>query len=172
MIEDDFADGEIKKKKRRVLFGLFFILVGTAAVLPLAKPYFTPAAASEAVEETLLPVPTNSPEPSQAGTTTPSGSPPDTPSPLPPTATAVPVQETLSAADGAGGGDVDVTPPVDGASVEEPTATLAVPAQLPVTGADGMWGLAWLGLGFSAWLVGIILLRAGLKLGGARPERR
>lgn len=160
MFEEDVLDEEIKKKKRRVLGGLFLILLGIATValtlvelLPSA-----PAVVSEAALETPASTSTGLP-----GTTV-SGSPEATPS-LQPTATVASVPATPSAtedASGGAGGGALATP----AASLTPTATslpsvTPLPSELPVTGGGSLWGLGSLALGLVVILLGLCMLRMG-----------
>lgn len=160
MFEEDLLDGEVKKKKRRVLVGLVLLLLGgTMVALPLADllpP--VPTAVSEVVLETPVSTSTGLP-----GTTIP-GSPEATPL-LQPTATVTPLPTTPSATEdasgGAGGGTLatpvaSLTPTV----APLPSATLALPGELPAAGGSSFWGFGLLTLGIAAILLGLQMLRA------------
>lgn len=160
MFEEDVLDEEIKKKKRRVLGGLFLILLGIATValtlvelLPSA-----PAVVSEAALETPVSTSTGLP-----GTTV-SGSLEATPS-LQPTATVASAPTTPSATEDASGGAGGGTLATPAASltptaISLPSAT-PLPSELPVTGGGSLWGLGSLALGLVVIFLGLCMLRMG-----------
>ena len=172
MQELDAQDEQVKKKKRRVLAGLFFMLLGTLTLVPLARHFLPSATAvSEAATETPASAPTDTLTPDAATATAPQATETAAVPSEPPPASAA-TEEPL---DGAGGGEVDVTPsptgpPVPASPLGSPTPS--DPVQLPVTGASGVYGLVWLALGLAAWLIGVILLRSGLSPPAERPARR
>lgn len=150
MFEEDLLDEEIKKKKRRVLVGLFFLLLGVALVgFSLAELFpLSATPVSEAVVDTPTYTATSAPTPEATATTT---SPPQaTPTPQPtasPTATSTPAETS--------------PPPAAPTPLE--------PDELPVTGAGAGWGIGWLALGLVAILLGTHMLRTGHALRNTRP---
>lgn len=152
MFEEDLLDEEVKKKKRRVLVGLVLLLLGgTMVALPLADllpP--VPTAVSEVVLETPVSTSTGLP-----GTTV-SGSPEATSS-LQPTATVTPLPTTPSATEDASGGAGGGTLATPVAPL--PSATLALPGELPAAGGSSFWGFGLLTLGIAAILLGLQMLR-------------
>ena len=160
MFEEDLLNEEVKKKKRRVLVGLFLLLFGGAMVaLPLAELFPpVPTPVSEAAVETAASTSTDQP-----GATVP-GSPEAMPS-LQPTATVAPLPTTPPATEdasgGAGGGMLatpaaSLTPTV----IPLPSAT-PLPGGLPVTGGRFFWGPIPLALGLVAIFLGLRMLRLG-----------
>jgi len=154
MFESDLQDEAVKKKKRRVLIGLVFMLMGTLTMIPLANMVVPIATEVAGVTPTLTPAATDTPTPEAS-------EPPSTATDTP-TAT----EENLN---GAGGGEDASPTPTSEPAVESPlvTPTPEVPTQLPVTGAGDVYGLALLVVGLALWLVGAVLVRAGLTL---KPE--
>jgi len=176
MFEEGWLDEEIKKKKRRILVGLFILLLlGTIVSFPLAELFPpSPAAGSEAMVETLAHVATAArptPVPATRATGVPTSKVRATTTSLPevtpqPTATAAVARVTPAVTEetpgGAGGGTPDVSLTVTstpvGTSPTLETATPLGPGQLPVAGADSIRGLRWLILGLVAILLGTLML--------------
>ncbi len=175
MFEEYLLDEEIKKKKRRVLIGLFILLLlGTIAAFPLAGlfPLSAPPV-PEAAADTPTRTATGVPAPGVTATaTSPSEA---TPQPTATVAVAhVTPTVTEETAGGFGGGTL-MTPTASPTATSTPpalaTPTSAEPGQLPVTGADGSRGLSWLILGLAVILLGTLMMGAGCALCDARPRQ-
>lgn len=165
MFEQDLLDEEVKKKKRRVLVGLFVLLLGgTLAAFPLTEQLSpAPSAISEAAGETPDDISTGVPV-SAAATAT---SLPATLTPPPP-ATATPAPTIPPATDeavgGAGGGTLaTATASLTPAVTPIVSATPTLLSELPAAGAGHGRGLDYLVLGLAAILLGVYMLKAGAR---------
>ncbi len=173
MFEEDLLDEEIKKKKRRVLVGLFFLLLGVALVaFPLAElSSLSATPVSEAVVDTPTHTATSAPTPEATATSPPEATPPPQPAA---TATLVPTTEETP---GGVGGGTPMTPTASPTATSTPTETSPPPAtptplepgELPVTGASAGWGIGWPALGLVAISLGTYMLRTGHALRNTRP---
>lgn len=159
MFELDQPDEEVKKKKQRVLVGLFVLLLtGTVALLGTALSFpLPPVPPQTGARFTATPAPTDTPPPSAPASPTATRA----ASPTPPQPTVeISATPTATATPGGAGGAPEVSP----TPTDTPTPTGGV--QLPVTGSGRRPESYWLALGIAAWALGAAMLA------GARALRR